>query len=307
MVSAFLLLAPWAPYAVFQVGAPASGPVVSAASGDAQGPCVPHLTNPTGFPACPDTGDPIPPPLSDGSVRKASRGWEWKALETPGWKLLMADHFVLRGDVPIDDLRAAGAYLEEFHRMLQRSIGGDSTDIMFSVRIFADPKEFRFYASMSGAANAESFYDPRSAELVMCLDRARGRTGFQKTLAHEFAHQYMDRVWKRTDPLWFAEGMAEYFAGFVLQDGQVRPGAPDREALRRLREGKPVPLKRFLKMDRDEMYGASFPLLYAQAWSLVHYLFSRNDGPVDLLLRGGALEAIDEIEKSWLEHLKKLE
>lgn len=40
----------------------------------------------------------------------------------------------------------------------------------------------------------------------------------------------MDRVWKRTGPLWFAEGVAEYFANFSVRDGRAVPGAVDHRA-----------------------------------------------------------------------------
>ncbi len=301
MVTTFLFLVPLVPVAALRWGDPEAGP--SPARCEFESPL--HPGCPPGAPAGPDAGGPTSP-LSDRAVRAASRGWEWKALETPGWKILLSDNFALRGDVPVDDLRRAAAWLEEFLRMLRASIGGDPSGMRFSVRIFAEPADFRRYAVLAGAANAESFYDPRSLEVVICQDAARGRPALQRTLAHEFAHEYMDRVWGRTDPLWFAEGMAEYFANFATREGRVHAGAVDGPALRLLSEGPTVPLSRLVRLKRDVFYGEGFPLLYAQAWSFVHYLFSRKDGLIDLLLRGGSLEDLDVLEKGWQEHLKTL-
>ncbi len=305
MVSAFLLLVPLAPLAAFR----ATAPVPAALFADAQEPSTMESTAapscPSGAPGSPDTGG-LSSPLSPRAVRQASRAWEWKNLETPGWKILSADRAVLRGDVSVDSLRTAGAYLEAFFRMLQEALGGDASGIMFSARVFADPRDFRRYAVCAGAPQAESFYDPRTAELVVCWDGSRDLPWLQKTLAHEFTHAYMDRVWGRTEPLWFAEGMAEYFSNFAVREGRLGPGALDRRALLLLRLDDPVPLRRFVRLGRDEMYGATFPLLYAQAWSFVHYLCSRQDGVVDLLLRGRTPENLDELEKGWKEHLDKL-
>jgi hypothetical protein len=178
---------------------------------------------------------------------------------------------------------------------------------MFSARVFATARDFRRYATRSGAANAESFYDPRSMELVLCLDGPYTPLWLQKTLAHEFAHAYMDRVWKRTDPLWFAEGVAEYFANFSVREGRAVPGEIDRRAVLLLKMDEPLPLKDFFKLGRDEMYGVRFAHHYAQAWSLVHYLFSRDDGVVDLLLRGSQPPDLEQLEKGWREHLGTLE
>jgi len=210
------------------------------------------------------------------------------------------------GGAGLEDLRESAACLEAFLEALRGSLGGEMPASGFSARIFASARDFRLYATLAGAPNAESFYDPRTGEMVLCLDPPRGTPWLHKTLAHELSHLYMDRVWGRTDPLWFAEGLAEYFASFQVRENRVRPGAVDPEALRRLRERGPLPLGEFLRLGRDELYGESFPYHYAQAWSLVHYLFSRGDGLVDLLLRGGRLENVERLEGEWREYLKKL-
>ena len=258
MVSAFLLVVPWVPYATFRATAPVSPALFGAMSQESDVSTLAPKC-PSGAPACPDTGGP-PSPLSPRAVKEASKSWEWKSLETPGWKLLMAKNFVVRGDVSVDSLRTVAAYLEEFLRVLQSSIGGDPSGLMFSARVFADAREFRRYAARLGAANAESLYDPKSAEVVVCLAHSTGGAWLSKTLAHEFTHEYMDRVWKRTDPLWFAEGMAEYFANFSVHAGRIIPGAVDREGLLLLNIDTPIPLGDFMKSSREEMYGTTFRL-----------------------------------------------
>jgi hypothetical protein len=239
-------------------------------------------------------------------VRERSRNWSWKPLETSGWKILMADHAAIRGDAPVETLRTSGAYLEAYREMLAAALGGDAEGIVFSVRVFADPREFRAYASILGAPNAESLYDPRTQEIVVCHEPAKGAARLQRTLAHEFTHAYMDRVFRRTDPLWLCEGLAEYFSNFDVRDGRLVPGRVDRRALLLLALEEPVPLRRFLRLRRDEMYGPSFPAHYAQAWSLAHHLMSRQDGTIDLLLRGEPVKDLDALERGWREHLRKL-
>jgi len=303
MVSAFLFLLPLSPLAAFLASESEPGPLFPALDPDTPAP-------PPPFGCRTETvdrdGEGPSSPFSARAVREASRGWEWKNLETPGWKLLMTPSFVVRGDVPIGELRTVGAHLEEFLRMARGALGGDDSGLMFSARVFATLREFRRYAARSGASNAESFYDPRSAELVVCLEGGPSPAWLQKTLAHEFAHEYMDRVWKRIDPLWFAEGVAEYFANFAVRDGRACPGAVDRRALLLLQIDEPMPLAQFLKLGRDEMYGLRFAHRYAQAWSLVHYLFSRDDGVIDLLLRGAQPPNVEELEKGWRRHLTEL-
>jgi hypothetical protein len=302
MVSAFLFLLPLVPYAAFRAGEQVPRPITPAPA-----PALPPPPFGCRVEAAAPDGDGAPSPFSPRRIRDLSRDWEWKSLETPGWKLLMTPSFVVRGDVPIQDLRTVGATLEEFLRMARATLGGDASGLVFSARAFAALRDFRRYAARSGASNAESFYDPRSAELVVCLEGPPSPLWLQKTLAHEFAHEYMDRVWKRTEPLWFAEGVAEYFANFSVRDGRAVPGAVDHRAALLLKTDEPLPLASFFSLSREEMYGFRFAHHYAQAWSLVHYLFARDPAIVDLLLRGTLPPDVDALEKGWREHLESLD
>lgn len=293
MVGAFLVFVPAVPFGVLQLAAP----------GTAAAPLPPP---PGALSHAGPDGSDGPSPLSAKAVRERSKAWEWKPLEAAGWKILMAKHAVIRGDAPLDTLRTSGAYLEAFRDMLIAGLGGDADGIMFSARVFADPREFRAYASILGAPNAESLYDPRTQEVVICHEPAKGAGWLRRTLAHEFTHAYMDRVWRRTEPLWLCEGLAEYFSNFDVQDGRLVPGRVDRRAVLLLSLEEPLPLARFLRLRRDEMYGPSFPAHYAQAWSLAHHLMNREDGLIDLLLRGEPLKDLERLEEDWKKHLRKL-
>lgn len=260
----------------------------------------------SGASAAPTDGETSNSPFTLASIRRASRAWEWKRLEKPGWKLLLTDHFDLKGDVDIGRLREAGVYLEEFLRMLRASIGGDVEWIRFSGRIFAKQEDLRQYAATRPGFNADSFYDPTARELVVCLRSGRDAGGFRHALAHEFTHHYMDKVRGCRGPVWFAEGMAEYFARFTVRDGRVHPGAVDRWALLLMRLDRRRSLTDLLSADRNEMYGMGSAALYAQAWSFVHYLYSRDDQTIDSFLRGESLDNVEVFEEGWRKHLKYL-
>src|SRR5882672_11915697 len=132
MVSAFLFLLPLVPYAAFR-----SGEVIPRPLFPAPDPVLPPPPFGCRVDPVPSDGDNHPSPFAPRRIREASRGWEWKSLETPGWKLLMTPSFVVRGDVPVDDLRTVGATLEEFLRMARAALGGDDSGLMFSARVFA--------------------------------------------------------------------------------------------------------------------------------------------------------------------------
>lgn len=212
--------------------------------------------------------------LDPGELQRAASGWELKNLETPGWKMMVGEHVILRGDVPVETLKSVGVLAEIYREVLQEAIGGDDSNILFSIRIFVEPREFRRFAARSGAPNAESFYDPRSAEIVLEVDGTRGAEWLERSVAHEFTHAYMDRVFKVTAPLWFAEGMAEYFTNLEMgPDGRLYPGALNDRGLLILGIAQLPDIKTFLAIGRDEFYGVNFAKYYAQGWLFVRFLF----------------------------------
>jgi hypothetical protein len=248
--------------------------------------------------------------IPEQEILRRSRDWESRPGEAPNWKIMFTPNVVLRGDVEDRTLRVFGVHLEEFNAMLRRATGG-SLPRPFTVRIFSKRDEFCRFAACLGAPNAESLYDPRSGEMVVWFDPGtivHHLWWLQHILAHEFTHAYMDVVWKRTSPLWFAEGMAEYFSNLEWREDGFVPGMAHPEILAYLRTSIPVPLSRFLIISRDEMYHpAMFRHLYAQAWSLVHFLFARAPETASRLLEsGGTLADPSRWEGPWLEHIQGL-
>lgn len=256
-----------------------------------------------------DGGRRAPSPFTERAIRERSKGWELKHLETPGWRLLMTDTFALRGDLLLEDLRAAGVYLEEFLKTHKAVLGGDTSDIRFSVHLFRDPREYRCYAKMRGVPTADSFYDPSTAEVVVYLDPERGREGLALALMHEFSHQYAHRVFERTGPIWFAEGLAEYFRHYAVVKGRVTPGADSDAHRARLREaldrGTLIPLRKLLAMDRERFYAGDVMLAYAEAWSFVRFLFDADRESVGGLLSGTVDPDLVDLEEAWMRTLKE--
>lgn len=244
-------------------------------------------------------------------VRKSSRGEKARRTDKPKWKLFTIvtppDVVEVRGDIGADMLRKTAVYASEFIRMLRSTIGGPAPRTSFRILVFADRNEFCKHATRCGASNALSFYDPRTALISMWVDDTVGNAAFQRLLAHEMTHAYMDLVWGRTEPLWFAEGMAEYFSNFIWKRDHAEPGAVDFRQLELLWPRPAVPLSELVSMPREIMYRSpEFPRFYAQAWSFVHSLFEHDPEAVAELLRTSRVTGIEELEETWLAHLQDL-
>jgi hypothetical protein len=68
----------------------------------------------------------------------------------------------------------------------------------------------------------------------------------------------------------------------------------------------PIPLAQFVITPREVMYSSSeFPRMYAQAWSVVHFLFERHPEMIEELLSGKRIN-VNGLDGEWMEHLKSL-
>jgi hypothetical protein len=260
-----------------------------------------------------DTPDGPSTVFSRNAVRERSREWEVKRLEGCGWRLLMTGRCAVRGDVPCDDLRAAGVHADAFIEAIEKALEGDASDIRFSVRIFKDRADFDCFASIAGAKGAASFYDPRMLEAVLIWPDD-GRPW--RLLMHELAHAYLDRVFGRREPLWLSEGFAEYFSAYeVGRRGAITPGVPNEKSVGRvkkaLEDGSFVPLRRLVTASRDVFYGEAHPLHYAEAGSLMTFLARSQDDEHPRVLwelaRGKGLHLVwelKELEKRWTEAIR---
>jgi len=110
------------------------------------------------------------------------------------------------------------------------------------------------------------------------------------TAYHEYVHYFVAERMGTGAPLWFNEGLAEYFSTFEIRDDLLVIGEPVSSHVRNLEHWRFLPFDRFLavRTGADPLFLEDEPLFYAQSWALVHYLLS---GDRDRVSRGAALLA----------------
>ena len=152
------------------------------------------------------------------------------------------------------------------------------------VWIFDSEGEYHLFASSfeHGAERTLGLYHPTIKTLLLI-----GKTNVEDTtdvLLHEAFHQYLDLAVPRA-PLWFNEGLAEYFGATDFdRDGRGLEGGIQRRRLNDLkahvsRDGL-VPFASIMQMSRNEFMSEAVPIHYAQSWAMVHFFRRTN-------LRGG--------------------
>jgi len=245
-------------------------------------------------------------PMPEEVVRARSKGMRARSLESPGWKIVKGDTAVVRGDIDAEGLKATAVYAAELNVMLRSHLGGGDFRDLFSVRLFREHLDYKRTARLAGAANAESYYDPRSSEIVLWFGEYATPLLFQRSFAHEFVHAYVDRVSGRTEPLWLMEGLAEWFSNIEWRGDIFVPGQMNRRALHMLSISEIVPIETLLTMGRDTMYGLYFAQYYAQAWSVVDYIMTRlPHGEMQAILEDKNRQ-IEVDDDSWQGHIRMM-
>jgi tetratricopeptide (TPR) repeat protein len=135
------------------------------------------------------------------------------------------------------------------------------------------------------------------------------------TIFHEYVHFVLNTNFGKSDvPLWFNEGLAEYYQTFEIADDiDVKLGLPQSNHIYLLQQSKLMPLDMLFNATHHQVHGAgghSRSIFYAQSWALMHYLI--QSGKTDALgnflarLRSGA-EPQPAFEQAFQTTYKQME
>ena len=243
--------------------------------------------------------------VPDEVIAGEAAGQTLHTFETPaGWSMLESKSVVVTGDVPEEALRVLAVMSDELLKMLARELGGPPPRSRYQIRVFGKLKDFCDYAGICGASTAASFYNPRNQEVALHFGPETNPDDFEATVGHELTHAYMDRVYGVTEPLWFAEGMAEYFSRVKWTRNGYRPTGNNWKAMLSLDTEDLLPLPIILAATGNEMHGVQFNLFYAQAWVLAHFLIKKHPEAIESLLMKRPVHL--SFDRNYLTYLKKL-
>lgn len=136
--------------------------------------------------------------------------------------------FLLFTDLPEREAHAAGEQLERMYRSLLRTLELPADAELFQGRavVFLLTSRDEFVRLEKGAFGVDpngaiGMCHLRDADVFVVCHRGEDETAFISTLVHETVHGFMYRY--RTPgelPIWANEGLADYIAGFLLQQSQ---------------------------------------------------------------------------------------
>ncbi|HEX5135518.1 MAG TPA: DUF1570 domain-containing protein [Planctomycetota bacterium] len=196
-----------------------------------------------------------------------------KALHGPAWQRrhdYQTSHYLVLSDMDPKVCFEASQILEQAYAVfVSRLERAPSTTERFRVFLFSGQAGYQDHVKDlfgSTAPHTAGLYAPPLRQLFIW--NLPEREDMMRTVRHEGFHQYLHRIMD-DPPLWFNEGLAEYFEEARVVRGVWTTGDPRHDHLALL--VAPQPLKDFLFLDRGAFMRRAF-VNYAQAWAFIHFL-----------------------------------
>ena len=146
------------------------------------------------------------------------------------------------------------------------------------VYVFANDRSFLPYCeAVRGRCQqmAGLYLGARDANYVMI----QGGSDIDRIVYHELVHYFLRNTVSSPLPLWFNEGLAEFYSTFVARGDSVELGRPIQEHVLTLRSDRPIPLRELFGIttsSKEYNEGLRQGMFYAESWAVVHYLMVGN-------------------------------
>ncbi len=139
--------------------------------------------------------------------------------------------------------------------------------------------------SETPGSRVAGYFRKGASENVIVLDLEGGTPAFEQVLFHEYVHLVLS-LSERELPVWFEEGLSEFYSGTRLGENEAEVGVPVPRHRALLSQLPLIPLEELVSIEDAAASGALF---YAQSWAFVHYLLVEAPGGRGRLARYLAL------------------
>jgi len=202
------------------------------------------------------------------------------------WMSVRSKNFQLIGNASEKEIRQVATRLEQFRFVFSGLFpqAKFNSSVPTTVVVFKNDSSYKPYKPLYNGkpASVAGYFQPGPDMNYITLTAERyGEESPYATIFHEYVHLLIENTMSDA-PVWFNEGLAEYYSTFDISDGdrKVTLGKPITNHVLRLRE-QFIRLQDLLSVDhRSSLYNErdKKSVFYAQSWALVHYLLQNNKG-----------------------------
>jgi tetratricopeptide (TPR) repeat protein len=204
------------------------------------------------------------------------------AAAKDNWTSVRSKNFFLVGNASEKEIRQVANRLEQFRNVFGLLFPkiNLSSPVPTTVVVFKNDSS---YKPFKANPNTSGFF--QSGEDVNYITLTTERTSEESpfgTIFHEYVHLLLNNTMGRTVPLWFNEGLAEFYSTFTLTDENRKAvlGNLVSSHVLYLRQNKLVPLRTLFAVDYKSPYyneGNKMNIFYAESWMLMHFLLQGNN------------------------------
>ena len=194
------------------------------------------------------------------------------------WREVHSPNFVVISNATEGRAKDVAARMEQFRYALSRLLPSlnFATEVPTQVYAFRDFDSFESFLPKieEGVTPAAGYFREGPYKNVIAIDLSAGRAVYERIVFHEYVHLVLS-LSLEDYPLWFEEGMAEFYSSIRLYHDGADLGVVEERHRRVLAEHPLLPMAELLTAGDDWPLAAApleSALFYAQSWGLVHYL-----------------------------------
>jgi FimV-like protein len=202
------------------------------------------------------------------------------------WTGLRSKNFFLIGNGDEKQIRQVAVKLEQFREVFTRLFPRVrfNTPVPTTVIVFKSESSFRPFKPSPNLAGY--FQSGQDVNYIALTTELQGSQDPYSVIFHEYTHLLVNNTIENM-PIWFNEGLAEYYSTFSISDDQkIVLGSPIANHVLLLRENKMLPLRTLFQVDYKSPYyneRNKQSIFYAQSWALMHDLLIGKVGRVEQL------------------------
>jgi tetratricopeptide (TPR) repeat protein len=205
------------------------------------------------------------------------------AIAKDTWTSVQSKNFYLIGNGSEKEIRQVAVRLEQFREVFTHLFPKITftTPVPTTVVVFKSDSSFKPFKP---GPNIAGYFQPGpDVNYISLTTELQGTQDPFTVIFHEYVHLLVNNTLGNA-PLWFNEGLAEYYSTFsISNDQKVVLGNPIGNHVYLLRQNKMLPLRTLFQVDHKSPHyneRNKQSIFYAESWALMHYLIIGKAGRV---------------------------
>ncbi len=200
------------------------------------------------------------------------------------WVSVRTKNFFMIGNANEKEIQKVAVKLEQFREVFTRRLPEHEIQLAGSDHCGRVQERQLLRGHSNRAQTPPAIFSlARTSTTSPLPPNSRARRIRSTIIFHEYTHLLVNNTFENA-PVWFNEGLAEYYSTFSITDDQkVGIGSHIGNHVYLLRESKMLPLRTLFEVDHKSPYyneRNKQSIFYAQSWALMHYLIIGKEGRV---------------------------